>query len=144
MLKHEKEKLQQVVIEVQEFLSEHELDGSVTFDSGPSVIVYLNKSNKCFSSEKLDSFNSSTIFVSADGMATHFMSNYTTLNDMALQLDMIQAMSDSICSQVGLCENRIYLLGDNIVFEFYPNIDTDDNVFDGGGDDSDEGETYSY
>jgi hypothetical protein len=51
------------------------------------------------------------------------MDNYTTLNDMELQLRVIGSIANLISEDIGMDTNRIYLGGENIIFEFIPDED---------------------
>ena len=106
--------------EVNQFLHSYELDGEVDYDEGPTITVSIKKSNDCFSSERMGIQFSNEIFTGTDGMGKSFMDNYTTLNDMELQLRVVGSIANSISEEFGMDVNRIYLAGENIIYEFIP------------------------
>jgi hypothetical protein len=106
--------------EVNQFLHSNELDGEVDFDNGPTIIVSIKKSNDCFSYERMGGQFSHELFTGTDGMGKSFMGDYTTLNDMELQLRVIDSIANSIAEDIGMDVNRIYLAGENIIYEFIP------------------------
>jgi hypothetical protein len=106
--------------EVNQFLHSYELDGEVEYDEGPTIIVSIKKSNDCFSSERMGGQFTNEIFTGTDGMGKSFMGDYTTLNDMELQLRVIGSIANSIAEDMGMDINRIYLAGENIIYEFIP------------------------
>lgn len=113
--------------EVNQILHSNELDGDVEWDHGPSIIVYIKKSNDCFSSERMGGQFSHELFTDVDGMGKSFMDDYTTLNDMELQLRVIGSIANLIAEDTGMDLNRIYLAGENIVYEFNPD---EESLFD--------------
>ena len=106
--------------EVNQILHEYELDGDVEYDEGPTIIVRIKKSNDCFSSERMGGQFSNELFTGVDGMGKSFMDDYTTLNDMELQLRVIGSIANSIAEDTGMDTNRIYLGGEYIIYEFIP------------------------
>jgi hypothetical protein len=117
------EKLLEIVGEVNQLLYQAELDADVEYDEGPTIIVSLKKSNDCFSSENMGKQFANDLLASTDGMGKSFMDNYTTLNDMELQLRVIGSIANLISEDIGMDTNRIYLGGENIIFEFIPDED---------------------
>lgn len=106
--------------EVNQILHSAELDGDVFYDEGPTITVYIKKSNDCFSAERMGGQFEYDILSCVDGMGKSFMDDYTTLNDMQLQLRVIDSIGNLISEDVGMDLNRIYLGGENIIYEFHP------------------------
>ena len=106
--------------EVYNILHSAELEGEVEYDEGPTIIVYIRKSNDCFSAERMGGQFEYDILSCVDGMGKSFMDDYTTLNDMQLQLRVIDSIGNLISEDVGMDLNRIYLAGENIIYEFHP------------------------
>ena len=113
--------------EVNQILHSYELDGEVEYDQGPTIIVYIKKSNDCFSAERMGGQFSNELFTGVDGMGKSFMDDYTTLNDMELQLRVIGSIANTIAEDAGMNVNRIYLGGENIIYEFIPD---EESLFD--------------
>jgi hypothetical protein len=63
---------------------------------------------------------SNEFFTDVDGMGKTFMDDYTTLNDMELQLRVVNSIGNLIAEDTGMDLSRIYLGGENIVYEFNP------------------------
>lgn len=122
-----KEGLLKLQDEVNQILHSYELDGEVEYDQGPTIIVYIKKSNDCFSAERMGGQFSNEIFTGVDGMGKSFMDDYTTLNDMELQLRVIGSIANTIAEDAGMNVNRIYLGGENIIYEFIPD---EESLFD--------------
>ena len=106
--------------EVNQILHEYELDGEVDYDRGPTIIVYIKKTNDCFSAERMGGQFSNELFTGVDGMGKSFMDDYTTLNDMELQLRVIGSIANLIAEDTGMDVNRVYLGGKDIILEFHP------------------------
>jgi hypothetical protein len=115
-----KEGLLRLQDEVNQILHSNELEGDVDWDEGPSIIVYIKKSNDCFSSERMGGQFSNELWTDVDGMGKTFMDDYTTLNDMELQLRVVNSIANLITEDTGMDLSRIYLGGENIVYEFNP------------------------
>jgi hypothetical protein len=115
-----KEGLLKLQDEVNQILHSNELEGDVDWDEGPSIIVYIKKSNDCFSAERMGGQFSNEFFTDVDGMGKTFMDDYTTLNDMELQLRVVNSIGNLIAEDTGMDLSRIYLGGENIVYEFNP------------------------
>jgi hypothetical protein len=115
-----KEGLLKLQDEVNQILHSNELEGDVDWDEGPSIIVYIKKSNDCFSAERMGGQFSNEFFTDVDGMGKTFMDDYTTLNDMELQLRVVNSIGNLIAEDTGMDLSRIYLGGENIVYEFKP------------------------
>ncbi len=122
-----KEGLLKLQDEVNQILHSAELDGDVFYDEGPTIIVYIKKSNDCFSAERMGGQFSHEFYTDADGMGESFMGDYTTLNDMELQLRVIGSIANTIAEDAGMNVNRIYLAGENIIYEFIPD---EESLFD--------------
>ena len=113
--------------EVNQILHEYELEGDVDYDEGPSIFVYIKKSNDCFSAERMGGQFSNELWTEVDGMGKSFMDDYTTLNDMELQLRVVNSIANLITEDTGMDLNRIYIGGENIVYEFNPD---EESLFD--------------
>jgi len=113
--------------EVNQILHSYELDGDVDYDQGPTIVVSIKKSNDCFSAERMGGQFSNEFYTDVDGMGKSFMDDYTTLNDMELQLRVVNSIANLIVEDTGMDLNRIYIGGENIIYEFNPD---EESLFD--------------
>ena len=106
--------------DVETWLSDNEFDYEVELDiDEPSLRVDIKKNSPGFSSEDLDAHYSSAAFRSkGEGHSKGgLLGDYTLLEEAYDQLAVVQSISNSI-QEFGLSENRIYFVGEYIIYEF--------------------------
>jgi hypothetical protein len=106
--------------EVEEWLTDNGFDYNIELDiNAPCIIVNIKKTSNGFSSEDLDAHYSGAILRPKNsGIAKGgLLGDYTLLEEAYDQLAVVQSISNSI-EDFGLRENRIYFLGEYIVYDF--------------------------